>query len=998
MFLTHRLHTHFTHHHRKYFLGFFGWFACIKTILLFAGMFGSVLFSQYMVHAAWETFCMDNSGSLDVPVAECQTLVDLYNSTDGDHWNDTTNWLTSPTIATRTGITLSLWHVGTIDLSNNNLVGTISLSGLTNIYWLTLNNNTITDIHLTDLPALTSLSLHYNQLSSLDVSALTWLSLLWTSNNHLTGLNLSWLITLGSLDVNTNLISSIDLSVANNLGSVNIAENPLIYINLSGLTHLTALWLYHDLLTSINLSGLYSLVQLDLWYNQLTGIDVTWLTHMDWLYLDGNHISNIDVSFLHDLWSLYLWGNQLTSIDLAGLEHLWYVNLWANNLNSVNLSGCTAMQKLYLQSNNLSSVDITNLTGLTLLALWWNHLSSINISGLTFLEILWLNDNNFTTINLSNLPSLTYLNIANNWLMDFNSSGINNLITLNAYDDNLTTLDLSGLINLTTLNIYNNHLTGLDLSWLTNLTTLNAYNNNLMGSLDMFCPLTGLTTLNIENNHFTWNIPLCLEWLTSVTGRIYYNYLNRDAANFGLLSFLDTHFFGWQSQYEDADLGLTATTITSWYSFTITLWYHNYWPQKTLSGGLLYYDMIDGVNTTTNTTFSTWMIEKQYSWLNDPCFNDLYTNDTWRYLDLFTTYYQDAYHMSFLSGLESDFGYTWTVVGAGKFLIDQLTLRNEWPIDNWMTMFHDRFGIDTSSIVSTCGFWWHGIYIFSISNLLPWSGWTIIFTWTYASWFSTTGEIISHSFHFFSPYSLRLDNNSGNNFLTVNIPVYIPFEQISTSSNGGWSTSLSKDICPSGDLSSSYYDKSCGATTPQNHWVSPTCSIVNSPYSTEINDAYLRACNLWILTETTIQDSHLDELIQRKTLANMLSIFAIKVMWKTPNTAKQCLFADVWTENKVTKIAIKTACQLGLMWYHGNGITQKDIFIPNDVVHRAEFWTTLSRLLRGTWYANTTPFYSKHLAALKRQNIMTQISNPSVQEKKSWILLMIYRVALYLKK
>ncbi|MEI6118686.1 MAG: hypothetical protein WCP92_05695 [bacterium] len=51
---------------------------------------------------------MDNSGSLDVPVAECQTLVDLYNSTDGDHWNDTTNWLTSPTIATRTGITLSL--------------------------------------------------------------------------------------------------------------------------------------------------------------------------------------------------------------------------------------------------------------------------------------------------------------------------------------------------------------------------------------------------------------------------------------------------------------------------------------------------------------------------------------------------------------------------------------------------------------------------------------------------------------------------------------------------------------------------------------------------------------------------------------------------------------------------------------------------------------------------------------------------------------------------
>ena len=61
-----------------------------------------------MVHAAGETFCMDNSGSLDVPVAECQALVDLYNSTDGNHRNNATNWLTSPTIATRTGITLSL--------------------------------------------------------------------------------------------------------------------------------------------------------------------------------------------------------------------------------------------------------------------------------------------------------------------------------------------------------------------------------------------------------------------------------------------------------------------------------------------------------------------------------------------------------------------------------------------------------------------------------------------------------------------------------------------------------------------------------------------------------------------------------------------------------------------------------------------------------------------------------------------------------------------------
>ena len=40
----------------------------------------------------------------DVPVAECQALVDLYTSTDGDDWNTTTNWLQSPNVGDWYGV------------------------------------------------------------------------------------------------------------------------------------------------------------------------------------------------------------------------------------------------------------------------------------------------------------------------------------------------------------------------------------------------------------------------------------------------------------------------------------------------------------------------------------------------------------------------------------------------------------------------------------------------------------------------------------------------------------------------------------------------------------------------------------------------------------------------------------------------------------------------------------------------------------------------------
>lgn len=60
-----------------------------------------------------------------VPEQELQSLVALYDSTDGDNWTDNTNWLSEQPVSSWYGITVVDDHVAEIDLQNNNLNGMI---------------------------------------------------------------------------------------------------------------------------------------------------------------------------------------------------------------------------------------------------------------------------------------------------------------------------------------------------------------------------------------------------------------------------------------------------------------------------------------------------------------------------------------------------------------------------------------------------------------------------------------------------------------------------------------------------------------------------------------------------------------------------------------------------------------------------------------------------------------------------------------------------------
>ena len=65
--------------------------------------------------------CTDD---MDVPKRECEALVDLYGSTNGDGWLNNSGWLQSTTVADWYGVTVES-RITRLDLSSNQLNGTI---------------------------------------------------------------------------------------------------------------------------------------------------------------------------------------------------------------------------------------------------------------------------------------------------------------------------------------------------------------------------------------------------------------------------------------------------------------------------------------------------------------------------------------------------------------------------------------------------------------------------------------------------------------------------------------------------------------------------------------------------------------------------------------------------------------------------------------------------------------------------------------------------------
>lgn len=322
----------------------------------------------------------------DIPPSECDALLALYVNTDGANWTNKTNWFVTTTADDWYGVTVTSGHVTILNLSFNNLNGTIptDLGNLANLIELYLHYNNLTGsipASLGGLSSLTALLLYNNQLSGAippelgDLSALTNLSL---SQNALSGsipTELGKLSNLYYLSLRNNQLSG---SIPTSLGSL----TNMLYLELSG-----------NLLDGaipVELANLSNLRELSLEGNSLTG--------------------NIppQLGSLSNLYHLHLYSNKLEGQippELGNLSNLQYLNLGDNDLTGSippELGNLTQLTGLHIFDTGISGSipsQLGNLANLQWMSLYQNSLSGNLPATFTNLDNLfgaYLQDNQLT--------------------------------------------------------------------------------------------------------------------------------------------------------------------------------------------------------------------------------------------------------------------------------------------------------------------------------------------------------------------------------------------------------------------------------------------------------------------------------------------------------------------------------------------------------------------------------------------------------------------------
>ena len=186
----------------------------------------------------------------EIPTAQCETLVALYDSTGGDNWTNHEGWKTTDTPCSWHGVSCENGVVTAIDLDDNNLTGTLpDWSALTRLQELLLGHNKITETipELSSLTNLKVLSLKYNDLTGTipELSHLSQLTTLWLEGNNLTGSipDFSGLTSLTGIHLSANQLSGEipDLSGLTSAHSIYLGDNQLTG-SIPDLSRVTNLW------------------------------------------------------------------------------------------------------------------------------------------------------------------------------------------------------------------------------------------------------------------------------------------------------------------------------------------------------------------------------------------------------------------------------------------------------------------------------------------------------------------------------------------------------------------------------------------------------------------------------------------------------------------------------------------------------------------------------------------------------------------------------------
>jgi len=461
---------------------------------------------------------------VNIPASERDALIALYDSTNGPHWNNRTNWRNA-------------------DDTDFNAPGT-------ECTWAGIGCNA-------------------------DQTHVTAINLWW---NNMTG-NLAtnwglWIPSLAHLEIFSVYANAVTGAIPKEFGA------------LSALRELTFDFNQFDGQVPMELCSSRSVQRLALGFNKLSGPipeclgDMTQLIALE--TFNNEFTGNLPDSLgnLTSLQFLSLGNNLLLDDDavptwLAGLTAVKYLDLRAMNLTGtvpVFLTGMHNLENLYLSGNKLTGVippEFGGMIGLKELYLDWNRLTRgipLELGNMTAIRVLSLGDNPLggtipeTLGQLSELYALGVVNANLEGPIPESFGNLKKLWGISLFGNHLSgpiPASLGGASSLELIWLYANDLEGPlppELGQLSKLRTLHLGDNRLTGRLPAeLGNLTNLYQLQLGGNAFTGPVPSSLLNLTGLWdgwSRLSFNALHTD--NPALAAFLDRiECCGWHfTQYQ----------------------------------------------------------------------------------------------------------------------------------------------------------------------------------------------------------------------------------------------------------------------------------------------------------------------------------------------------------------------------------------------------------------------------------------------------------------
>ncbi|MFR8786745.1 MAG: InlB B-repeat-containing protein [Faecalibacterium sp.] len=242
-----------------------------------------------------------------------------------------------------------------------------SLKGIehfTSLKNLNCKLNLLTELDVSQNPALESLDCSYNQLRALDVSnnlALKELNCCGSNNGSykLSALDVSNCPALEKLNCKGNELSTLDVSKNSELNSLNCGDNKLSALNVSNNSKLTILGCWDNKLSELDLRNNSALEQLTCYSNQLSELDVSQNEALKLLNCGYNLLSELNVSQNLVLEALYCDSNQLSELDVSQNKALEGLICRRNQLSALDLSNNQKLSAhLYCDSNQLTSLNL----------------------------------------------------------------------------------------------------------------------------------------------------------------------------------------------------------------------------------------------------------------------------------------------------------------------------------------------------------------------------------------------------------------------------------------------------------------------------------------------------------------------------------------------------------------------------------------------------------------------------------------------------------------